>query len=308
MATTKASNKAKVIKLIISALLITSINSTSAYAAGRATPLPTNTVLSGNGVPSTSIGIDGDFYIDIKSLNMYGPKVKNKWPLPISLKGPAGPIGPSGVDGKSGTSGSTSSTVGATGPAGPVGPAGPAGPAGATGAQGPAGSGSGSPGPQGAAGATGATGPKGDTGTAGATGPSNAYFGTIPFVGTLAAAAGNSKNSSSFGNFINGKKYIVDVMIYGVNGDPSTYALSLSASASAGTPTISVKYLAMEGHTYRPNSDSAEHSVIAKIIVDASTAGSDFSLIASVKCGTSTSGSPMTFSGDYVALLVGAIN
>jgi CDGSH-type Zn-finger protein len=193
MATTKASNKAKAIKLIISALLITSINSTSAYAAGRATPLPTNTVLSGNGVPSTAIGIDGDFYIDIKSLNMYGPKVKNKWPLPISLKGPAGPIGPSGVDGKSGTSGSASSTVGATGPVGPAGPAGPSGPAGATGAQGPAGSGS-----AGATGATGATGPAG---------PSNVQ--SIPISNwTLATntPAGVSE-STGFGTLEAGKKY-----------------------------------------------------------------------------------------------------
>jgi hypothetical protein len=78
MAKTKASSKAKISKLIICAILITTINSTSAYAAGRATPLPTNTVLSGNGVPSSVLGIDGDFYIDIKSMNMYGPKVKNK--------------------------------------------------------------------------------------------------------------------------------------------------------------------------------------------------------------------------------------
>jgi len=78
--------------------------------------------LSRNGVPSSTLGIDGDFYIDIKSMNMYGPKVKNKWPLPISLQGPAGPIGPSGVDGKNGSSGSSSSSVGATGPAGPAGP------------------------------------------------------------------------------------------------------------------------------------------------------------------------------------------
>lgn len=120
MATTKADSRIKLSKLLITAILITTINSTSAYAAGRATPLPTNTVLSGKGVPSAAIGIDGDFYIDTKSLNMYGPKVKNKWPIPISLKGPAGPIGPSGVDGKAGVSGSSSSSVGATGPAGPV--------------------------------------------------------------------------------------------------------------------------------------------------------------------------------------------
>ena len=78
MAITKAGKKVKLAKFIIAAILITTINSTSAYAAGRATPLPTNTVLSGKGVPSAAIGIDGDFYIDTKSLNMYGPKVKNK--------------------------------------------------------------------------------------------------------------------------------------------------------------------------------------------------------------------------------------
>ncbi len=286
-------------------MLITAINSTSAYAAGRAVPLPTNTVLSGKGVPSSAIGIDGDFYIDIKSLNIYGPKVKNKWPIPISLKGPAGPIGPAGVDGKNGVSGSTTASVGATGPVGPAGPAGPAGatgpagPAGATGPQGPAGSGGGSTGP---------AGPKGETGTAGAVGPSNAYFGNIPFVGTLAAEAGNSKNSSLFGNFENGKKYIVDLMIYGVNADPEPYALSLTVTASTGSPNISVKYLVVEGNTYRSNSVSIEHSIIAKVIIDATSAGSDFSLIASVKSGTRTTSAPITFSGDFVTLLVGAIN
>ena len=97
-------------------------------------------------------------------------------------------------------------------------------------------------------------------------------------------------------------------MIYGTNGDPNPYALSLSVSASAGSPTISVRYLAVEGHSYRSNSDSIEHSIIAKVIIDASSAGANFSLIASVKSGTTTTGDPITFSGDFVALLVGAIN
>jgi hypothetical protein len=47
MAQTKASSKAKIRKLIITAILIPTLHSTSAYAAGRAAPLPTNTVLSG---------------------------------------------------------------------------------------------------------------------------------------------------------------------------------------------------------------------------------------------------------------------
>ena len=163
--------------------------------AGRATDIA-NTILSGKGAPSASLGLLGDFYIDTSSMNFYGPKTSTKWPTPISLKGPAGPIGPSGIDGKtsasqSGLKGDTGLT-GAKGLPGDTGPVGPAGPAGPQGSSGPAGAGSqgatgatgltgtqGPQGPQGATGATGAQGPqgatgstglKGDTGTTGTTG------------------------------------------------------------------------------------------------------------------------------------------
>jgi hypothetical protein len=295
----------RLIKVLIALLIITSINSTSTYAAGRNDSLPANTVLSGKGVPSTKIGINGDFYIDTKSLNFYGPKTKDKWPLPISLKGPAGPIGPSGVDGKNGAVGASTSSSGGVGPVGPTGAtglagsAGATGPAGATGATGPAGSGSGIVGP---------AGPKGETGTVGAVGPSNVYVGSIPFVGTLAASANNSKNSGSFGSFSDGKKYLVDIMIAGANIDSGIYALSLNITATAGSPTITVKYLAVEGQTYRGGVVTPEHSLIAKVVIDATVAGADFSLIAIVTCGNSTSAAPITFSGDYFAIAVGAIN
>jgi hypothetical protein len=295
----------RLIKVLIALLLITSINSTSTYAAGRNDSLPANTVLSGKGVPSTKIGINGDFYIDTKSLNFYGSKTKNKWPLPISLKGPAGPIGPSGVDGKNGAVGASTSSSGGVGPAGQTGAtglagsAGATGPAGATGATGPAGSGSASVGP---------AGPKGETGTVGAVGPSNVYVGSIPFVGTLAASANNSKNSGSFGSFSDGKKYLVDIMIAGANIDSGMYALSLNITATAGSPTITVKYLAVEGQTYRGGVVTPEHSLIAKVVIDATVAGADFSLIAIVTCGNSTSAAPITFTGDYFAIAAGAIN
>ena len=139
--------KAKLIKTTIITILIAMINQTAAYAAGRTTNSIANTVLSGTSVPTKSLGINGDFYIDTKSMNMYGPKKNNSWPLPISMRGPAGPVGPNGMDGKNGAS--VTSGSGATGPAGPQGPAGPAGatgpagPQGATGAAGAAGSGSG---------------------------------------------------------------------------------------------------------------------------------------------------------------------
>jgi len=162
-------------------------------SAGRVAGTAVNTILNGNGAPSKSIGIDGDFYIDVKNSKLYGPKYKGVWPEAISLKGPQGLTGANGLDGADGkTISNTSSTAGPIGPQGPAGPKGdtgaigPAGPAGlpglpgATGAQGatgpagPAGAGSGSPGPTGATGATGPQGPKGETGTAGSNGATGA--------------------------------------------------------------------------------------------------------------------------------------
>lgn len=47
-----------------------------------------NTILSGTGVPSASLGKNGDFYIDTTADNIYGPKTLGLWGLPTSLFGP----------------------------------------------------------------------------------------------------------------------------------------------------------------------------------------------------------------------------
>jgi hypothetical protein len=39
-----------------------------------------NSVLSGTGPPAGSIGIDGDFYIDVFGKAIYGPKTNSIWP------------------------------------------------------------------------------------------------------------------------------------------------------------------------------------------------------------------------------------
>ena len=148
--------------------------------AGRATTLTPNTILSGSGVPAKTIGIDGDFYIDIKNANLYGPKFKGAWKIATSLrpedskdmviptagingaKGDRGEQGATGSDGAAGAKGATGAT-GLTGAAGLVGATGLTGAAGSVGA-------TGSSGGNGLAGATGAPGLKGDTGAAGATG------------------------------------------------------------------------------------------------------------------------------------------
>jgi hypothetical protein len=172
---------------------------TKPKAAGRTSTTIPNTILNGKGAPLNKNGIDGDFYIDTRSLLIYGPKKSGKWPLPQNLQGP---VGANGVDGKNGNEGKSVSTAsnvagptgsqglqglqgekGEKGDAGSPGASGSAGPAGATGPQGPSGSsGGGSAGPAGATGATGATGStgltgltglagaKGETGTAGADG------------------------------------------------------------------------------------------------------------------------------------------
>ena len=199
---------------------------TKPKAAGRTAASIPNTILSGVGAPSNAVGIDGDFYIDTKNLNIYGPKMKKKWPKAVSLKGSDGS---NGTDGKSGNDGKTISNastvagpvgvqgsaglaglpgtqgdigpkgeqglrgeVGATGSQGIVGPIGVQGPiglTGVTGSQGPAGSGS-----QGAPGATGATGAQGPGGATGAQGPSGS--GATGAQGPAGATGANGANGN----------------------------------------------------------------------------------------------------------------
>jgi hypothetical protein len=142
-----------------------------------------NTIHNGLGVPSTAVGNIGDFYLDVASVNLYGPKTTLGWPQSfVSLVGPQGEDGPQGPQGATGPAGSQG-PQGERGVAGDVGHAGPAGPQGiqgengANGVVGPAGSQGekgdpGVAGPVGPVGNDGALGPKGDKGDAGPTGPS----------------------------------------------------------------------------------------------------------------------------------------
>jgi hypothetical protein len=105
------------------------------------------TVLSGTAnPPSSTLGANGDFYINPDIGIIYGPKTAGSWGAPTSLRGPEGPEGPPGVDG-------ADSTV--PGPEGPQGP------------EGPAGADSTVPGPQGLKGDKGDTGDQGPQGIQG---------------------------------------------------------------------------------------------------------------------------------------------
>lgn len=170
--------------------LYLSLTPIGSQAAGPAITTTTstqkvNTILSGKTPPTSSLGKNGDFYIDTRTMIFYGPKANGIWPLGVSLKGndgKDGADGKNGVDGKNGLDGSSISKAGATGATGltgatgPVGPVGPAGPQGLKGDVGAIGL-TGPQGLKGETGLTGATGPagpqglKGDTGLTGATGP-----------------------------------------------------------------------------------------------------------------------------------------
>ena len=152
---------------------------TTTKAAGRITTTIVNTILNGVGAPSKTVGIDGDFYIDTKNLNLYGPKVKGVWKAGTSLKqvdsksvttviGEAGTIGDRGPQGDKGDKGATGNT-GATGSVGLTGAVGATGVHGIDGAIGAAGA-TGSKGDTGLTGLTGAQGIKGDAGTNGVAG------------------------------------------------------------------------------------------------------------------------------------------
>lgn len=47
---------------------------------------PGATILSGAGIPLVTAGKNGDFYINLKEMTMYGPKTQTGWGNPVSLK------------------------------------------------------------------------------------------------------------------------------------------------------------------------------------------------------------------------------
>ena len=60
---------------------------TKPKAAGRTSTTLPNTILNGKGAPLLKVGIDGDFYIDTRSLLIYGPKKSCEGPRTQNFKG-----------------------------------------------------------------------------------------------------------------------------------------------------------------------------------------------------------------------------
>lgn len=95
-----------------------------------------NTILYGTVDPSnTSIGVDGNFYINTSNYTIFGPKTSGAWSTGVSIIGNDGPVGPTGLQGEQGIQGASGIT-GATGPKGDQGVQGLVGLTGETGADG----------------------------------------------------------------------------------------------------------------------------------------------------------------------------
>jgi len=332
--------------LVTIAILTTSTSVISVSAAGRTAASIPNTILNGKGQPISSLGINGDFYIDTRSLLIYGPKAKGKWPLPQNLQGPIGATGVTGISGSDGKNGSdaksgtnNASVVGTTGPQGERGLTGAVGPAGPAGAAGSSGSGGGTPGATGAAGATGATGasgsagsigpagPTGSTGSTGLTGAAGAQgeTGTAGSAGTsgiskaitgsfsigdISGNAGTS-NTGSITGFKANKSYVLRLNIIGYQpSDSSEYILPMSLSFTAinGAPVVVSSYSLVHGHSYRAGAIRYENSFIADVTLDGTGVATDYGLTLTVIAGRATNSNQLVrFISSYVALQVDAV-
>lgn len=260
--TMKNTDLKKLSHALLTILLILGFSLPSNYAdaAGRSAKSVANTILNGKGAPKISTGIDGDFYIDTRSLLMYGPKKKGRWPVPSNLQGPTGPTGNPGKSGNDGkTISSASTTSGPQGPQGPVGPKGeagspgapgfsgspgPAGPAGQDGAaglpgsSGPAGS-SGGSGPAGATGPAGSVGATGATGAQGPAGPSEVTVVDIPEWILSSASPFAFTFSPAFANLLAGRSYSLQINL---NGTSSFNNLVLGLELSSPGSTVNYSY------------------------------------------------------------------
>ena len=313
-------------------------------SAGRTYNTISNTSLYGKGAPLSTLGINGDFYIDTRSLLIYGPKKSNKWPSPQNLQGPIGAAGTDGKNGGEGKTVSSASTVagpvgsqgakgdrgekgeagsdGVNGSAGSVGAKGDTGATGAsggggggtpgaTGSQGPVGStgSAGAVGARGETGTAGSAGSKGETGTVGAIGPSNVYRGSIVFP-DISGGAGSSQTATLSG-FIAGSSYLVEVAI--VVYQPTRnldmlMPLGLIVSNDVGTATIWYKYQTLKGRSYRSGltSERYEYTVLAQIVLDGSSSV-DYSLNFQLSVGIDTNTYFARSDASFTATLVGSV-
>ena len=330
-----------ILAIATSFLTPSSIAATKPKAAGRSSTAVINTILNGKGAPSNTLGINGDFYIDTRSLLISGPKTNGKWPSARSLQGAngtngndgkngtdaknvssastvAGPVGPQGERGEKGLAGVVGITgaaglSGATGAQGPSGATGPAG-SGATGAQGPSGA-NGTNGTNGGAGSTGLAGARGETGTVGSVGatgakgetgtvgPSEVTDISIPSWTLQTATSFGFATSSGFGLLKAGKSYQFSILLWGTTNCDGAFGLELLTSTGAA-PSYFYTLMRYQYAIDPTVTNKYGFSVIGTIVVGVADVSLSIKIVDAV--GDTTT-KPMVMTGKALVTLVGAV-
>jgi len=322
---------------------VTAAPKTTLKAAGRVVTTVVNTILSGPTTPTKAVGIDGDFYIDTKNANLYGPKTKGVWKIATSLKqvdtktvttvigeqggmgatGPQGEKGDKGVTGNTGAAGSNGSTGatgltgakgndGATGVSGVAGSIGVAGAVGATGAKGDTGltGAKGDAGTAGAKGDTGLTGAKGDAGTAGAKGDagadgiSNTYYVSTGMWSLSSGTIMGATDSNQFGSLPAGT-YTFQILVDGTFSSAFTNAVSIGMTLVATNGTPDYRVFSSDTTAY-VNGAGGRHVQFLIIGTLTCSGTSTFGLHAVDAIGT-TGGTTLYFTGRALINKVGSI-
>ena len=300
-------------------------------AAGPSPTTVVNTILSGSGVPKKTLGINGDFYIDTKNLNLYGPKTKGVWKVSTSLRsrdvpvvanviGESGAMGQTGAKGATGERGATGATgaqgvpgiqgltglIGATGLAGATGPAGTAGTPGIAGAKGDTGS-QGIQGAKGDTGSQGIQGAKGDTGTTGAQGDAGvsiSKFATVPGETLAITTSGNSTSHTFFTAETSGS-YTFEVIVVGVANFADTF--KLNAEIVIGNSAITNQFaIASDANSYANGISGRQYGFTVIGAASNVSAGAIFALRITNQVAVS-GGTSITFVGRALVNKVGSI-
>ncbi len=270
-------------------------------AAGRTGSTVVNTILSGVGIPSKNVGINGDFYIDTKNANLYGPKTNGVWKLTTSLRAVPTKITPA-TPGATGTTGAT----GTAGAAGVIGPRGLPGATGERGATGPSGA-TGASGPSGLPGAAGTNGLPGAAGATGATGPagtSQSYFVDLGNWSLSSTSLLNKSDSSVFGNLSAGS-YTFEIMVDGIFAPNSIDLVTIGMELSSSGGSLDYRAFASDTKA-RINGVSNRHvgfMIIGRIICTELTTLH----LTSIHVEGLVAGDSLNFSGRALINKVGAI-
>jgi hypothetical protein len=129
----------------------------------------------------------------------------------------------------------------------------------------------------------------------------------ITFDGPLAGAAGSTKASVAFGNFLAGKNYVVRVLIstYDSNLSVSNYGLGFGIATTAGTPTVASNFVVMNGSQYSAG-NRIYISIVADIVLNGTSSTDPYSLIVTLTSGAN-GGASISASGTFTKIEVGSI-